>query len=150
MREASPANPGSASAPRYNPDVRLLLDERIGADGAVSRTWGTADAGYLHVAADDGAHGKLSADALDRVMVRYGKELDAAIALDGDALELGAGRRLRRLRHHAPVDATGRDYLVWERAGEPPLAAIATGVTAALRYLVLRLASAEPQESEGG
>jgi hypothetical protein len=56
---------------------------------------------------------------------------------------------LRRLRHHAPVDATGRDYLVWERPDEPPLAVIATHATAALRYLVLRLDAEHPRKTEG-
>lgn len=136
--------------------MRLLLDERILADGRSARTWASRDGAGILIeddaadaavddAADDAAlperaAGALSVAALDRVMTRYGLPLDPSIALDGDALELDAGRRLRRLRHHAPVDATGRDYLVWERAGEPPLAVIATHATAALRYLVLRLA----------
>jgi hypothetical protein len=55
---------------------------------------------------------------------------------------------LRRLRHHAPVDATGRDYLVWERPGAEPLAVVATMAAAALRYLVLRITAERPQESE--
>ena len=56
------------------------------------------------------------------------------------------------MRYHAPVDATGRDYLVWERPGEPPLAVVATMAAAALRYIVLRVADEaagkRPQESE--
>jgi hypothetical protein len=66
-------------------------------------------------------------------------------------LDLPGGYRLRRLRYHAPVDATGRDYLVWERPASDgePLAVIATMATAALRYLVLRIAGERPQESEG-
>jgi hypothetical protein len=125
---------------------RLLLDERILGDGRHAQTWATLVAGKLHVADDDGTAGALSIAALDRVMIRYGLPLDTEIRLDGDALELGEGRRLRRLRHHAPVDATGRDYLVWERVGEPPLAVIATHATAALRYLVMRLAAETPSE----
>ena len=119
----------------------LLLDERILGDGRHVSTWATLVDGKLRVDDDEGSSGTLSIAALDRVMVRYGLPLDTEIRLDGDALELGDGRRLRRLRHHAPVDATGRDYLVWERSGEAPLAAIATHVTAALRYLVMRLAA---------
>ena len=71
-------------------------------------------------------------------MCRYGKPLERR-SPRSESLDLGDGRRLRRLRYHAVVDATGRDYLVWERAGEPPLAVMATTATAALRYLVLRL-----------
>ena len=129
--------------------TELLLDERILADGRCVRCYASADGDHVRLRDDDGAGGELSVAALDRVMVRYGLPLDEAIRLDGDALDLGAGRRLRRLRHHAPVDATGRDYLVWERPGEPPLAVIATHATAALRYLALRLAGERSQETEG-
>jgi hypothetical protein len=118
---------------------RMLLDERICADGKVARTWGRAAVGRLSLDEDDTPTGELSIAALDRVMCRYGLPLEDGVALDGEALELGDGRRLRRLRHHAPVDATGRDYLVWERPGTAPLAVLATHATAALRYLVLRL-----------
>jgi len=127
----------------------LLLDERIRGDGTRARSWAVAAGDRVRISDDDGAAGELSIAALDRVMCRYGRPLDPAIRLDGEALELPGGHRLRRLRHHAPVDASGRDYLVWERPGEEPLAAVATMVTAALRYLVLRLAGERPQESEG-
>ncbi|MGE5187366.1 MAG: hypothetical protein ACM31C_35210 [Acidobacteriota bacterium] len=119
--------------------MRLLLDERILGDGHHARSWASRDGERVRVEDDDGTCGALSVAAIDRVMVRYGQPLADDIVLDGDALELGDGRRLRRLRHHAPVDATGRDYLVWERPGEAPLAVIAAHATAALRYLVLRL-----------
>ncbi|MBA3541218.1 MAG: hypothetical protein H0T79_16525 [Deltaproteobacteria bacterium] len=98
---------------------------------------------------DDGLDGYLAVVALDRVMVRYGRPLDESIALVGEVLEVGAGCRLRRLHFHAVVDAEGRDYLVWERPGEEPLAVIATMATAAFRHLVQRLAPGRPQESEG-
>lgn len=119
--------------------TRLLLDERILGDGTHARTYATFVDGQVRVEDEQGAHGALSIAALDRVMVRYGLPLESSVALDGEALDLGEGRRLRRLRYHTPVDATGRDYLVWERTGEAPLAVIATHATAALRYLVLRL-----------
>jgi hypothetical protein len=127
----------------------LLLDERIRDDGTSARSWATLAGERVRISDDDGADGELSIAALDRVMCRYGRPLDPEIALEGEVLELPNGRRLRRLRHHAPVDATGRDYLVWERPGEEPLAVVATMVAAALRYLVLRLAAERPQESEG-
>jgi hypothetical protein len=119
--------------------MRLLLDERILGDGRFARSWASRDGARVRVDDDDGTGGALSVAALERVMCRYGQPLADTVALDGDALELGDGRRLRRLRYHAPVDAVGRDYLVWERPGEAPLAVIATHATAALRYLVLRL-----------
>jgi hypothetical protein len=127
----------------------LLLDERIRADGTRARSWAARAGERVRISDDDGAAGELSIAALDRVMCRYGRPLDPAIRLAGSALELPGGHRLRRLRHHAPIDATGRDYLVWERPGEEPLAVVATMATAALRYLVLRLAGERPQESEG-
>jgi len=119
--------------------MRLLLDERILADGNLARTYARRVDDEVEIADDHGVAGRLSVGALDRVMARYGKPLDDGIALEGEALELAGGHTLRRLRHHAAVDATGRDYLVWERTGEPALAVIATHATAALRYLVLRL-----------
>ena len=117
----------------------LLLDERILADGTAARTWASVQGAHFHLRDDDGTEGVLSVAALDRVMTRYGRALDPEIALAGDVLDLPDGHRLRRLRFHAAVDATGRDYLVWERAGAEPLAVIATMATAALRYLVMRL-----------
>jgi hypothetical protein len=135
---------GGASRTIAAMTARLLLDEHILADGQVARTYATFADGHVHVQDEGGSGGPLSVDALDRVMVRYGLPLEDGVALEGDALEVGEGRRLRRLRYHAKVDATGRDYLVWERPNEEPLAVIATHATAALRYLVLRLDAERP------
>jgi hypothetical protein len=126
-----------------------LLDERILGDGRRVRCYASADGEHVRLRDEDGTGGELSVAAVDRVMVRYGLPLEQGIRLDGDVLDLGAGRRLRRLRYRAAVDATGRDYLVWERPGELPLAVIATHATAALRYLALRLAGERSQETEG-
>ncbi len=117
---------------------RLLIDERILADGRRARLVGIAG-GQLELADDGGASGTLPIEALDRVMVRFGRALDPEIARTGPSLDCGAGRVLRRLRYHAIVDAEGRDYLVWERPGEEPLAVIATTAAAALRHLVTHL-----------
>ena len=121
----------------------LLLDERIAADGAHARTWATTDGVRLQLRDGDGPIGELSLVAVDRVMRRYGRALDHGIALEGDALICGR-YRLRRLRYHAAVDAEGRDYLVWEAPDAEPLACVATMATAALRYLVHRLAAERP------
>lgn len=132
---------------------RLLLDERILADGSHARTYAClagATAEHIRIEDESGAAGELSIAALDRVMARYGRPLESQLdATRGDALDLGEGRRLRRFRYHAVVDAEGRDYLVWERADAEPIAVIATHATAALRYLVLRLGGERSQESEG-
>lgn len=127
----------------------LFLDERILADGRHARTFASL-AGERVAIRDDGdaSAGELSVAALDRVMHRYGRPLEAGISLVGDALALPGGFALRRLRHHAIVDADARDYLVWERPDGEPLCALARMVTSALRYLVLRLAAEHPQESE--
>lgn len=118
----------------------LLLDERIRADGTCARTYAELAGDRVRIRDDDDASGELGIAALERVMTRYGRALDPSITLSGEVLELPGGVRLRRLRHHAPVDATGRDYLVWEQPGAEPLAVVATMATAALRFLVLRLA----------
>jgi hypothetical protein len=118
---------------------RLLIDERILADGRHARTWASLADGRFQLADEGGASGALPIEALDRVMVRFGRALDPEIARTGDSLDCGAGRVLRRLRYHAIVDAEARDYLLWERPGEEPLAVIATTAAAALRHLLERL-----------
>ncbi len=117
----------------------FLLDERIRDDGSLARTHLVANGDRVTIRDDDGGAGELSLAALDRVLVRYGRPLDPEIPLTGDTVQLSPSFTLRRMRYHAPVDATGRDYLVWERPGHEPLAVIATMATAALRYLVARL-----------
>lgn len=129
--------------------ARLLLDERILADGTHARTYATLVDDGVRIEDESGAAGTLSIAALEKVMVRYGLPLETTIDVAGETLELGEGRTLRRMRFHAVVDAEGRDYLVWERSDGEPLAVIATHVTAALRYLVLRLDGERSQESEG-
>jgi hypothetical protein len=128
---------------------RLLLDERILADGAHACTYARLAGANLRIEDEAGPSGELSVAALDRVMVRYGLPLESGLSAQGDSLDLGGGHRLRRFRFHAVVDADGRDYLVWERPDHEPVAVIATHATAALRYLVLRLAQERSQESEG-
>jgi hypothetical protein len=139
MRGLSPLIAARASRTMSAMSDRLLLDERILADGSHARTYATFADGTLHIEDEGGPRGELSLAALDRVMVRYGLPLEAGVGATGDALELPEGRRLRRMRYHAVVDAEGRDYLVWDRPGAEPIAVIATHATAALRYLVLRL-----------
>lgn len=129
--------------------ARLLLDERIQSDGTHVRTYASFVGGSVHVEDDGGPGGELSVAAVERVMTRYGLPLEDGVPLDGEALELGGEHRLRRLRYHAVVDAEGRDYLVWERPGDPPLAVIATHATSALRFLVRRLEDERSRKTEG-
>lgn len=133
--------------------TRLLLDERIRADGSHARCWASLTDRGLHIVDDDGTDGFLSVHAVERVMLRYAREVADDVIADksawGESLALGDGKTLRRLRFHAQVDADGRDYLAWERPDEAPIAAIATMCTAALRYLVMRLDAESPQKTEG-
>lgn len=84
---------------------------------------------------DDVDLGALPALAVRVTMLRYGRELEPGLELDGPELPVGQGT-LRRYRYRAAVDAIGRDYLVWSEPGRPPLAALATTVAAALRHLL--------------
>jgi hypothetical protein len=94
------------------------------------------------ITSDDGIHGALSIAAIGKVIERYGRALDLALApLEGTPrLALDGAGSLRMLRFRARVDVEARDYLVWERDGAEPLAALSNGVAAALRYLCLQLA----------
>jgi hypothetical protein len=116
----------------------LLIDEHIRIDGSTVQTHLGFEDGRVTVISDDGIHGALSVGAIGKVMERYGKPLDVAIApLPGQdespRLAIGDAGALCMLRFHARVDAEARDYLVWERPGGEPLAALSTGVAAALR-----------------
>jgi hypothetical protein len=115
----------------------VLLDERIRSDGSHARTWATCEGDRVRLVDDDGPVGELSVAAVDQVMRRYGRPLDPEVPLEGDSLTCGTCK-LRRLRHHAQVDAEGRDYLVWEHPDEEPLVCVGATVTAALRFLVAR------------
>ena len=126
----------------------LLIDERIFADGTHVPTHAQLEGDRVTLLEARRPIGELSVAALAHVMTHYGRELDPEIELVGEVLDLPAGLRLRRMRYHAPVDATGRDYLVWERPDHPPLAVVATMAAAALRYIVLRNPAKPPQESE--
>jgi hypothetical protein len=117
----------------------LLIDEHIKPDGGVVRTHLGGEGNHVQIVGDDGLHGRLSVFALDKVMRRYGRALDPAIEVKGQAIDFTDGHRLTHLRYRAPVDADARDWLVWTTPGEEPLAALSNGVAAALRYLVLRL-----------
>lgn len=124
--------------------MRLLLDERILANGQHVATYASRDGERIALHDEPGELlGALSALAIDRVMLRYAKPLETAPQLDGDRLDLGEGRALTRWRFHAVVDTEARDYLVYVRPDEEPIAVIATMATAALRYLALNIRSSD-------
>jgi hypothetical protein len=126
---------------------RLQIDEHIRADSQVVRTYlvGAGDGVRIELEgpADGPRAGMLSAAAVVHVVRRYAKPLDAEVAsqLEGaPRLALPGGLALARLHWRAAVDADARDWLVLLAPGEEPQAALATGVAAALRYLIARLA----------
>ena len=116
----------------------ILIDEHIRADGALVRTHLERDGDHVIVISDQ-LRARLSLAALDKVMRRYGRPLDDGVIVDGPRLDFGDGHALTAFRFHAKVDAEARDYLAWSAPGAEPIAALAGGVAAALRYLALRL-----------
>lgn len=120
----------------------VLIDERLLPDGTPQRTHLTLEGDKVVLVCESGVHGKLSVDALARIMQHHGKPLDPDVVVDGIGLTLGDGRSLRSLTYRAKVDADVRSYLVWDAPGEEPLAAMSMYVAATLRYLVSQLAPA--------
>lgn len=118
----------------------LRIDEQLGDDGApIVTTLAVTAGGALELVHGGGPPAQLPMLAIDRVFARFGRELDPAA--DGPApaqLDLGAIGVLRPLRFHAIVDAEARDYLVLDRPGQPPSAALATTIAGALRHLARR------------
>lgn len=108
--------------------TRLALDE-----GMLS-----LDVGGVRLPLPDGA--------LDAVMKRYGKALDAPESemMVDERLELGDGRALVRFRFMRRYDVIARDYLVLYRRDEEPLCEMATSITAALDHLARRFAGLLP------
>ena len=84
----------------------------------------------------------LPGGALDAVMTRYGKPLEARAEdmMVDERLELGEGRALVRFRFMRRYDVIARDYLVLYEPGAEPLCEMATAVAAALDHLARRLA----------
>ena len=141
--------------------ARLVIHERVLADGAFQRTWLEVSGGRL-VLGSDGlvsgrsgsppADGASHADAsgadtsgqraivelgvLDAVMKRYGRPLADDVIVTGPTLELEGGQTLSLLRHRARYDVIARDFLVYRIPGKEPIAELAASVTAALTYLV--------------
>jgi hypothetical protein len=106
---------------------------------------GALEGVYLRPSADDdgmvelvepGRSVRLPADALDKVMARYGAPFDteAEVAVIAE-LDLGRGRRLRQVRHLAGYDVIARDYLVLDTPKAESLCALGTTVAGALQFL---------------
>ena len=114
----------------------LKVHEATSAAGALSAVFLRQASGGLEIV-DDGGAFALPDGAVAAVMRRFGAALDPAADVAVVAtLDLGAGRRLRHVRHLAGYDVIARDYLVYdEAAGGEPVFALATTVAGALAHL---------------
>jgi len=114
---------------------RLKVHETTRADGSLSPVFLAVEDGTLAIASEDGTF-PLPDGAIDAVMARFGKPLEPSERLvHVGALELGAGRALRHVRHLALYDVIARDYLVYEARDREPMCALATTVAGALDHL---------------
>ena len=113
----------------------LKVHEITGPSGGLVSIYLRFEGGVLAMVESDEAL-PLPEGALDAVMTRYGAPLDpAARVTPVEALDLGGGRTLRRVRHLAGYDVIARDYLVFDTPDGPALCALATTVTGALAHL---------------
>jgi len=121
----------------------LKIQETVTAEGQLSPVFLRLQDGSLAIVSDDGTVA-LPAKALGAVMLRYGAPFDETEeVLPVAAIDLGAGRCLRHVRHLAGYDVIARDYLVYEAPDEPPLCALSATVARALLHLA-RLHRPEP------
>lgn len=113
----------------------MKIHETTCADGSFAPTNVRVVDGEVVVETDD-AELVLSADALARVMARYGAPIEEGAKLtDVDAIDIGEGKRLRHVRHLARYDVIAKDWLVYEAPGQEPLCALANTVATALAHL---------------
>lgn len=117
----------------------LKIHESTQAEGSFERVFLKRDGDALLVVRATESLA-LPEGALDAVMARYGRPLDADVTLvDVDALELDGGKRLRHVRHLARYDVIARDFLVLEAPGTDALCALATTVAGALEHLAVAM-----------
>lgn len=119
----------------------ITLHETTDATGARVRTRLLYEDGVIALAVGDDVL-PLPAGALDAVMNRYGKPLDAPARemMIDERLELEEGRALVRFRFMRRYDVIARDYLVLHRSEGEPLCEMATSIAAALDHLARRAA----------
>jgi hypothetical protein len=115
--------------------ARLLLHERTLPDGALEKTWLEVEHGSLFLRVEGAAKTEVPPAILDGVMQRYGRPLADDVPVDGPRLEV-AGRSLSVLRYRPRYDVIARDYLVYARGDETPIAELATAIMAPLAYLL--------------
>lgn len=120
----------------------MKIHETTTATGAIASVYLRVSSGDLEVVTDDGAF-VLPDAALARVMARYGAPIEEGTQLvEVGRLEVGAGARLRHVRHLARYDVIAKDWLVYEAEGEEPVCALAITVAGALDHLARAAARA--------
>ncbi len=114
----------------------MRIHETFRADGSAVSTRLVFEAGVLAIVEEGSPSLALPDGALEAVMKRYGRPLDAGEPVTEVALlVLGDGRTLRHVRHLARWDVIARDWLVFEAPGAEALCAMATTVAGALAHL---------------
>ena len=113
----------------------LKIHETALTDGSLAVTFLVVEEGAMLLASPEGTFA-LPVGALDAVMTRFGKPLEASeVVSEVAALDLGGGDLLRHVRHRARYDVIARDFLVYETTGGDALCALATTVAGALGHL---------------
>jgi hypothetical protein len=115
----------------------MIIDDAISARGETVQTRLAVDGSSLLLEVTGRPSVALPGHVATAVLRRYGRPLEEPPAIL-ERLELPDGTWLGRMRFHAVVDAEARDYLVLGHADGEPIAAIATTVAAALRFLAER------------
>jgi len=107
--------------------------------GNLSSVYLRADDDELVIVSEEGEW-PLPRGALQAVFTRYGAPFDESARSSLVAsFRVGEDEGLKHVRHLAGYDVIARDYLVYERAHDESLCALAASVTAAL----LRLGQAQ-------
>lgn len=121
--------------------TEITIHESVGDAGALVRTTLARGENGLALRVD-GELLPLPEGALDAVMKRYGKPLDAREAdmMVDERLDLGDGRSLVRFRFMRRYDVIARDYLVLYAPDAEPVCEMATSIAAALDHLARRFA----------
>ncbi len=123
--------------------TELMIGEHIRDDGSACQTRLIAREHGFEMSDNHGLRTMITAPVIVAVMQRYGRPLADDVVMSEPALPLDAGMTLRHLRYRAQVDASARDYIVLCANGQPPLAALSSVVTGALRFLATRASQAE-------
>ncbi len=130
----------------------MLLSEVIDSVGDRVFTWLTSTPRglVLVIGKDEGSAQRLPvpAGAVQAVMARYGRPASGDVEAMLESLELGIvlddGGSLSAFRFQPRYDVFAKQYLAWQRPGEPALVELAVSVSAALTHLALALKSKSP------